>query len=315
MNKIAALILSLMLVLSACRDSNSLLPIDNQPVYPAVDGYPAWSPDGSKIIYNHAGWTKIYVGGAAQSNPDSGGLWLMGADGSNQHLFLKGDYYDADWSPDGQWLVMNSGSQIYKIKITKDSLIQLTFGGRNFFPSWSPDGRQIAYDSDVNDPNGANVIWKMMSDGADKKDISQHGVGEWRMPAWSPNGLRIVHQRYIGVGAPEIYTMDTSGNNPIRLTFDDNFESYPEYSPNGTKIAFWSDGPSRYGIWVMNEDGSNLVQLADRGTDSPSWSPDGTKIAYIGWTEKDYDPRNNGTVWVMNADGTNKKQLTYGPDP
>ena len=38
------------------------------------------------------------------------------------------------WSPDGEWIVFDEGSQIYKIKVNGDSLAQLTFQGRNFFP-------------------------------------------------------------------------------------------------------------------------------------------------------------------------------------
>lgn len=52
----------------------------NLPVYPSVDGIPAWSPDGLKIIYNHNGITHINVGGSYQVNPDSAGLWMINAE-------------------------------------------------------------------------------------------------------------------------------------------------------------------------------------------------------------------------------------------
>lgn len=293
-------------------------------VYPSIDGYPAWSPDGTKIIYNHYGITRISPGGMFSINPDSSGLWMMNADGSDQRLILRGfDIYPA-WSADGQWIAFERGGQIYKVSVKGDSLDksriqQLTFQGGNFFPTWSPDGEWIAYDSDLNDPKGANVIWKMKADGTNKRDISEHGIGEWRMPDWSPDERYIVHQRYVGVNAPEIVVMDTSGANPLRLTYDDRDDFHPKYSPypadggaGGTKIVFQSNTQ----VVVMNSDGSNPRQLTTTGGRSPSWSPDGMKIVYIGFADPEqYNPRGNATVWVMNADGTRKRQLTFGPSP
>jgi Tol biopolymer transport system component len=63
----------------------------------------------------------------------------------------------------------------------------------------------------------------------------------------------------------------------------------------------------------MNMGGTNLKQIITSGFE-PSWSPDGQKIIYIGFTDKKYDPQNNGTLWVMKADGSSRRQLTYGPN-
>jgi len=303
----------IMFVLGACDNSSDVPLYGDPPVYPAIDGYPAWSPDGLKIVYNHAGITQISEGGAYFINPDSAGLWMMNADGSGQQLFIKGDYFDADWSPDGRWLVLNSGHQIFKVTLARDSLVQLTFSGRNFFPAWSPDGKWIAYDSDVNS-GGPQLIWKMLNDGSLKIDISEHGTGEWRSPAWSPSGGYILYQRFMGIGTPEVFLMDTAGNNSMRLTFNTIEERFPKYSPDGNQIAYWSTDRYQGGVWVMGADGSNPKRLTDKGTDKPSWSPDGAKIAFVGWTDIEFNPRNNGTIWIMNSDGSNKHQLTYGPD-
>jgi Tol biopolymer transport system component len=97
----------------------------------------------------------------------------------------------------------------------------------------------------------------------------------------------------------------------VRLTTNNATDYYPRYSPDGTKIAFWSqasDGVPQ--LWVMNADGSNPQQLTSEGIANFSWSTDGTKIAYV---QHDYrkEDVNNGTLWIMNADGSNKRQLTF----
>ncbi len=212
------------------------------------------------------------------------------------------------WSPDGQWIVFEENGQIYKRKLSGDSLVQLTFEGRNFYPAWSPDGQWIAYDSNSESPNGMYFIWIMRSDGSEKRRITYEPLeGEIRTPNWSPNGSKIVHIRYLReTFSSEIFIMDSNGTNPHRLTFNNAMDYYPRFSPDGTKIAFTSQsergGPQ---IWVMNSDGTNPVQLTTTQGFNCDWSPDGEWLVY---TDSRAD---NGRLWIMRKDGSEKRQLTF----
>jgi TolB protein len=77
------------------------------------------------------------------------------------------------------------------------------------------------------------------------------------------------------------------------------------------KIAFASARAGHLDIWVMNDDGTNPVQLTnDRGDDVfPAWSPDGTRIAFS-HSLVPGDPTSN-EIFVMNADGTGQTRLTF----
>ena len=76
------------------------------------------------------------------------------------------------------------------------------------------------------------------------------------------------------------------------------------------KIAFISDREGYKDVWIMNADGSDLVNLTQgQYCASPAWSPDGTKIAYID-IGADYS---GSDVWVVDADGGNLQQLTGKP--
>jgi TolB protein len=86
---------------------------------------------------------------------------------------------------------------------------------------------------------------------------------------------------------------------------------YPHLSPDGARIVFQSNRSGRPQIWLMNRDGSGLVQLTDlpgEGAETPVWSPDGRQIAYA-----TYIGEGNNDVFVMNADGSGPTQLTSGP--
>ena len=97
-------------------------------------------------------------------------------------------------------------------------------------------------------------------------------------PAWSPDGTKIAFWRDGGESF-DIYVMNADGSGETNLTATLAESAVrPSWSPDGTKIAFHA---ADSGIWTMNADGSNAVELTTNGF-SPDWSPDGTQLVYVG---------------------------------
>jgi len=196
--------------------------------------------------------------------------------------------------------------EIYVMNPDGTAQTRLTYDplGTDDRPAWSPDRSKIAFESSR---DGTFQIYVMNADGSGQTNLSNSPTTDDAHPTWSPDGGKIAFSRAPRIPAGpglttnadfEIYVMNADGTGQTNVTNypaapDDN----PDWSPDGSKIAFesWRDGD--WEIYVMNADGSGQTRLTTNpGTDgAPAWSPDGTKIAFT-----------CAKICVMNADGSGR---------
>ncbi len=238
---------------------------------PAYDISPACSPDGRKIAFasNRTGNFEVFV---------------MNADGTNPLRLTNAPARDDTpcWSPDGSKIAFSSSRdgnpEIYVIDADGKNSVRLTHHGReDWSPSWSPDGKKIAFESNRDGGVASKDIFVMDADGMNPINLTINpDVLSNRYPCWSPNGSRIAFQSWRDNHAHfEIYTMNTNGNQILRLTEGNGANVRPSWSPNGQKIAFASDREGDWSIYVADADGQNPVRLTKPPTDawdsSPCW--------------------------------------------
>jgi Tol biopolymer transport system component len=88
-------------------------------------------------------------------------------------------------------------------------------------------------------------------------------------------------------GQEDLFVARTDGREYRRLTDDVARDRAPAWSPDGRRLAFYSDRSGGYQLWTIRPDGSGLEQIADvPGTNFPVWSPDGARIAFSGVTAR-----------------------------
>jgi Tol biopolymer transport system component len=255
------------------------------------DFYPAWSPNGNKIVFFHR-----------DEIPTRCGIYTVDTNGTNFDL-IKADCNarNSDWSHDGILIVYESTNSLYLISGSEP----ITGNYSAYYPSWSYDNQWIAFDS--NDSLHYYAIWKIRPDGTGKKFIGEVNAGiNCRMPDWSPDGTKLCYQKPASPTEMEIYTMDTLGNPGFRVTHNDRFDYLPKFSPDGTQILYQSQTTTGcINIWIINADGTGDTKLTDFQSEHPAWSPDGQMIVYI-----NVEP-NNGHMYIMKRDGSEKRQLTF----
>jgi TolB protein len=262
----------------------------------------------------------------SEGPPGSGGycgtVYVMNADGSAQRKLVDstetcGQEWGHAWSPDGRRIaIVSTGgsptgappfgeSEIYLMNADGSGLRELTRDDvRENSPSWSPDGRRIAFLG-----SGIRVV---NADGSGLHRLTRKGWGNFT-PAWSPDGQKIAFVRR-GDGNLEIYVMNADGSGQRRLTRNTVRDTDPVWSPDGRRIAFVSN----WQLWAMNVDGSGLRRLTLNGARNvaPAWSPDGQRIAFerrVGRVTlgscSGCGEAENFQVWAMNADGSEARKL------
>jgi len=231
-------------------------------------------------------------------------------------------------SPDGNWIVFRRmaalfNGALYRLPLGKgfvaagepQRLTAPTLDAE--FPAWMPGGQEILF-------SARGSLWRLNVAG-DKPGESQPArlpfVGEdGIMPAVSrPQAgrpARLVYVRYFGDGNLWRVSVSAPGmpaiSPPTVAVASSRSDGMPQLSPDGRRVAFWSDRSGENEIWLADPDGANAVQLTSMGaraTGYPHWSPDGERIAFHSSADGQPD------VYVVPVAGGKPRKFTSHPAP
>ena len=228
---------------------------------------------------------------------DRGGapkIYVMNADGSRVLRLTSGPHPDSRpaWSPDGRRIAFaragdSTSCGIYVMNADGSGLARLTTACGDITPAWSPDGGRIAFGKWTLGSLSTG-IYVMNADGSGVARLTESLHDEY--PAWSPDGQKIAfnhtYELWEGDWFTQVFVMNADGTDNRRLTGTGGTqfaESGPSWSPDGSRILYWS-----YGAGIATIGGGTIYKGA---TDphsigdvnyysTPDWSPDGSKVVF-----------------------------------
>lgn len=208
------------------------------------------------------------------------------------------------WSPDGRWIAFSSEGDLYKITAEGDSIARLTGNGGNRYPSWSGDGKFIAFAHRDSIP-GEDQIWVLDVNNGETTNLAEYG----QSPSWHPNNQLVVFHQNPDMDYCLICTVDVeTGTIDTLTTFRTHSGLYFNKSsidPMGEEVVFDVspiDGPIN--IFKIDLPSGDFTWLTSGGGSYPAWSPGGNRIIYTYYWD------GNGGLWIMNSDGSGKRMLT-----
>src|SRR6476619_6447271 len=123
----------------------------------------------------------------------------------------------------------------------------------NINPSWSPDGRQLVFESAR---HGNTTLYIINADGTGERRLTSTGSCDDTHPAWSPDGRRIAFDSDRD-GSENVYTMTSDGTDVRRLTNGPDRSGHASWSPDGERIVFSSGRDASAAIWTIRPDGAD----------------------------------------------------------
>jgi eukaryotic-like serine/threonine-protein kinase len=179
-------------------------------------------------------------------------------------------------SPDGKKIALQASGandDIYSYDFEREVMTRVTSqSGDEFAPSWSRDGSHVIF-------RRREGIYRQALDGS-PAELLFEGESAAGFASLSPDGRSLAFSAHSSSGGVDIRILKIGANEFVPLLSSSFDELSPEFSPDGSRIAYVSTESGRPEVYVRSLSGSGRLQVSAAGGVSPRWSNDGQAIYY-----------------------------------
>jgi tricorn protease len=251
--------------------------------------WPSLSSDGNTIVYEeNFGLWKLDLG-SKETREIKIDITLDEKENNLETLTINGEADSFHLSPSGKRAVISTHGELFTIATDKGDVTRLTRspGARDGQPSWSPDGKWIAF---VSDQTGREEVWLCDERGGQPKQISNIDSQKSQL-VWSPDGKELVFS-----GSDKKlhkYTLE-NGKTAVLVSgdvvgFGGSAVMGPHWSPDGKWIAYTKSSPTLLPhVHIIPAAGGEEKRITDLSSYSDSnavWTPDGKKLIFLSGTD------------------------------
>jgi len=211
-------------------------------------------------------------------------VWLDRKGSTRLLTEVRRRYFEPRLSPDGRRLAVTvvapagGSADVWIYDLNRDAWDQLTSGGLNYSPVWSPDGKRIVFSSNRNGP--FNVFLMPTDRSAPLEQLTKGNV--WTLPlSWSPDGRTLIVSRHPGATL-DLAELRLDGDRTLRpLLATPSLEDAARLSADGRWMAYHSNEAGRFEVYVARYPGpGGRFQVSTNGGSAPVWSPDGRELFF-----------------------------------
>jgi Tol biopolymer transport system component len=223
-------------------------------------------------------------------SPRSSLVWFNRKGERIAALPFRGDYRQFALSPDESRLAAaamdetaTNRSNIWVMDLSRGTYAKLTsYRVNDWYPTWSPDGRKLAFSSSKDGP--FNIFVRTASANGIDKPMASSPSMKW-VSSWSSDGKFLAYWALTSQTRGDIWLIPTTGGEPFSFLQSEHDELQPEFSPDGRWIAYTSDESERYEIYVRRFDGRPATGAALRvsidGGTHPKWRRDSKELFFL----------------------------------
>jgi Tol biopolymer transport system component len=249
---------------------------------------PNWSPHGDRIAF----WSN------ALSKRNYRDIWTVPAEGGETVPVTRDEHIDWNpvWSPDGKYLFFCSSRggamSLWRVAIEEESgtvveepeAVTASPAARMGLLTLAGDGRRIAYQANISTQNLQRISFDAQSEAVVGEPVAITSGSRWAIyPDPSPDGDWVAFTFDLGGGQGDLAVIRTDGTGMRQLTNEPHLANFgPRWSPDGSKLVFYSMRSGNIELWSIHPDGSGLRQVTKtpNRTLCQQWSPDGKRIVY-----------------------------------